>query len=78
MKRVIVNERGETVVRMSAADIARPLTQEQRQQIREAKAGIYDEECPPMSEALILKMKQDIAVQQGSGEVGQRQQAAVS
>lgn len=61
MKRTITNEFGETVVTMDSMDRG-PLTEEEREMIRQMDDidDEYDEDCPPMPEAMIIQMQNDI------------------
>lgn len=62
MKRQIINEFGEQVTTMDRSDRG-PLTDEERKMIANMDdfEDEYDEECPPMPEAMIVQMRQDIA-----------------
>lgn len=58
----IINEYGETVVRMTLNERG-PLTDEERRMLRETRnrAPVYDEDCPPMPETMHRQIQMDIA-----------------
>lgn len=62
-----INEYGETVVRMTLNERG-PLTDEERRMIREARSrtSVYDEECPPMPEAMHRQIQMEIANQEAA------------
>ena len=62
MKKQIVNENGEIVIRMNAPDL-QPLTDKQINMIEAAskKEYVYDEDCPPLDDELLLMFDHDIA-----------------
>ena len=57
-----VNEHGEHMVQMTL-DERGPLTDEEQAMLRRAaeKAPVFDEDCPPMSEALHRQIQTQIA-----------------
>ena len=61
MKRTMINEYGESVVTMDSADRG-PLTAEEVEKIHQMDDIIdeYDEDCPPIPEAMIVQMQNDI------------------
>lgn len=60
MKDLTLNEYGETVIRMIGSDL-NPLTKEQIDMLQAAseKEYVYDEDCPPLDDEMLLKMEQD-------------------
>lgn len=61
MKQVLTDEHGVTIIRMTPED-RRPIGAEDLEQLRIARAMPYqyDEDCPPMSEAMKEHMKKRI------------------
>ena len=62
MKQTIITEDGRSITRMDLSDL-RPLTQRERDMIREAAARpiVYDEDCPPLSPAMLEEAEKMIA-----------------
>ena len=60
--RTTVNEFGQEVVTMSLSESG-PLTDEEQLILREARdrAPVYDEDCPPMPEAMHRQIRDEIA-----------------
>ena len=67
MKKETINELGEHIVTMNSADRG-PLTEEEKDMIAHLNEveDEYDEDCPPMPEAMRLQMMQDIAARNKS------------
>ena len=61
MRQTITNENGETIVRIDSSDRG-PLTAEELDMISRMDDIIdeYDEDCPPMPEAMMTQMRNDI------------------
>mgnify|MGYP006988905376 CR=1 FL=1 len=59
-----INEYGEAVVRMTLNERG-PLTDEERSMIRKARdrTPVYDEDCPPIPEAMHRQIQMDIVNQ---------------
>ena len=67
MKDLTINEYGETVIRMIGPDL-NPLTKEQIDMLQTAseKEYVYDEDCPPLDDEMLLRVEQDIIEKQKS------------
>ncbi|MBO4395350.1 MAG: hypothetical protein J5819_03275 [Eubacterium sp.] len=61
MRRVVTNDLGETIVTIDAADRG-PLSEEELEMISRMDdiEDEYDEDCPPIPEAMICQMRNDI------------------
>ena len=61
MRQIITNENGETIVRIDSSDRG-PLTAEELEMISRMDDIVdeYDEDCPPMPEAMMIQMRNDI------------------
>ena len=61
MRQTITNENGETIVRIDSSDRG-PLTAEEIDMINRMDDIVdeYDEDCPPMPEAMMIQMRNDI------------------
>ena len=62
MKETITTKDGHMITRMELSDLG-PVTQRERDMIREAakRHVVYDEDCPPLSPAMLDKAEQMIA-----------------
>ncbi|MBR1561429.1 MAG: hypothetical protein IJ646_14440 [Clostridia bacterium] len=62
MKETIITSDGRTITRMELSDIG-PITQRERDMIREARKRpvVYDEDCPPLSPAMLEEAERMIA-----------------
>lgn len=62
MKETIITRDGHTITRMELSDLG-PITQRERDMIHEAakRPIVYDEDCPPLSPAMLEKAEQMIA-----------------
>ena len=61
MRQTITNENGETIIRIDSSDRG-PLTAEEIEMISRMDDIVdeYDEDCPPMPEAMMIQMRNDI------------------
>ena len=62
MKETITTTDGRTITRMELSDLG-PITQREQDMIREAskRPVVYDEDCPPLTPAMLEKAEQMIA-----------------